>query len=88
MDVRNFFWTFFGNLNSFDHVPFQLLYVLEMNQIRFVLGLISFNFCFPLCNKDLNKHLTYHSGTSKLSQVSVQVMLTIGPLWVNLFSCS
>ena len=51
MDVPNNLCVFVGNLNSFDHVTFQLLYVLEMNQIRCVLGLISLMFCFPLCNK-------------------------------------
>ena len=51
MDVSNFLRAFVGDLNSFDHVTFQLLYVLEMNQIRCVLGLISLMFCFPLCNK-------------------------------------
>ena len=51
MDVLNFLCAFIGNLNSFDYVIFQLLYALEMNQIRCVLGLISLMFCSPLCNK-------------------------------------
>ena len=51
MDVPNFLCAFAGNLNSFDHVTYQLQYVLEMNQIRCVLGLISLMFFFPFCNK-------------------------------------
>ena len=51
MDVPKFLCAFVGNLNSFDHVTFQVLYVVEMNQIRCMLGLISLMFCFPKCNK-------------------------------------
>ena len=57
MDVPNYLCVFDGNLNSFDHVTFQLLCVLEMNQIRCMLGLISLMFRFPLCNKIFEQSL-------------------------------
>ena len=88
IDVPNLLCALVGNLNTFDHVKFQLSYVQEMNQIRCVLRSICLMFCFPLCNKDLNKHLTYHREILKVGQVSGQVMLTMGVLWVNFFPCS
>ena len=71
---------------QFDHVTFQLFYILEKNQVRCVLGLIIFAFHYVI--KDLNKHLTEDSGTLKVGQVSGQVMITMGLLWVNFFPCS
>ena len=71
---------------QFDHVTFQLFYILEINQIRCVLGLIIFAFHYVI--KDMNKHLTEDSGTLKVGQVLGQVIITMDLLWVNFFPCS
>ena len=62
MDFQSLLCVFVENLNSFDNVTFQLLYVLEINQIGFVLGLISLMFCFPPCNKRFEQAPNFYSG--------------------------